>query len=129
MTELLKAMQTRTAETTEMSISEFNALKDLIAQCCPGYFLTDKKIKSAIMEIGKESDKAVNPVTGYCYGYEMGVELIHISKKNNWCSQFAGKKQWESIGRKLIAGSKPVYEYKLYGRDVEMFAYEQTIAA
>lgn len=112
---------------TELTASEFSLIKDLIKICAPGFAINKSQKRSPKIEIGEKSEKPVNPLTGYEYGYETGAELSYIAKKNNWCFQFAGKSQWESMGRKIIPNEQPAYSYlSIYKKEINLFAYEQT---
>lgn len=128
MSELAGMMMKRAESKSELSVTEFTAVKEMIRECCFGYSIYETKKKIAKVELGVEMDAPTNPVTAYVYVMEMGAELSAIAEERGWCKQFAGKGQWSQIGRKIKAKQSPIYSYKFYGKDVVMYAFEQTEA-
>ena len=124
---MISAISERARTGVELTQSEFDAVKKLVRECAPGYVITRAQKRSAKMPLGQASEMAVNPLTGYRYGHETGAELIAIAKANNWCGQFAGKVQWETLGRNVNDGEKPALSYlSIYKKPINLFAYEQT---
>lgn len=116
----------------ELTQSEFEAVKKLVRECAPGYSISKVQKRSSKIPLGtpQYSDdriQAVNPLTGYVYGYETGGELVTFAKENGWCGQFAGKVQWETLGRSVKEGQEPILSYlSIYKKPINLYAYEQT---
>lgn len=126
---ILAGMMLKRAESgEELSISEFTAVKEMIRTCCVGYSIYESKAKVTKVELGVQMQSPTNPVTAYVYVKEMGAELSILSEDRGWCNQYAGKGQWTQIGRKVKAKESPIYTYKFYGKDISMYAFEQTEA-
>lgn len=124
---MISAIYERTKTGVELTQSEFDAVKKLVRECAPGYAIAKTQKRAPKIPLGQPSEGAVNPLTGYQYGHETGVELIRAAQKNGWCGQFAGKAQWETLGRIVKDGEKPVLSYlSIYKKLINIFSYEQT---
>lgn len=76
---------------------------------------------------GFEKGCAYNPVTDYDYNGDGYESLIELYKSSDICGQFASKKQWESVGRKIKDGAAPSLEREVYANLVEYYPYEDTV--
>lgn len=129
---MLSAIIERTKGGDELTQSEFEAVKKLIRECAPGYSISKVQRRTSKIPLGtpqyiEDRIQAVNPLTAYVYGYETGCELSATAKEKGWCGQFAGKAQWETLGRSVKNGQEPIMSYlSIYKKPINLYAYEQT---
>lgn len=116
-----------------LSDKEKQLLRALIKKCWVEMRL--EKIPTKI-ELGKKSIDPVNPVTGLLYENADVLDAIwdwitdfdsdtSFSDKKA-CRQFAGKAQWRKVDREVSYGAYPVHTWSMYGKEVAIYAYEQT---
>lgn len=116
----------------ELTFAESEAIREVVKISMPGHSISKERTREHVSKIplGQRSDVPINPKSGYEYGFEHGDELISVSKRMNWCNQYATAKQWFMINRKVPEGTTPAYKYKnRYQVLTILFAYEQTVAA
>jgi len=123
-------------ERGELSVSDYKILVRIIPKIVPGYKLrkiskssVEPKYDLGVCQVGSDGEHmCVNPVTGSVYTGETGEVLDRYieSVGGDSCGQFAGASQWTKVGRAVNNKNAPVYTFKMYGRDVGLYAYEQT---
>jgi hypothetical protein len=110
---------------------ELEMLFELVEKFLPKYELVRKVEKAARkssekMPLGEGSAEPVNPVTGVFYTDKLRDDLVDTMLANGLCGQFAGRRQWQQVGRSVTPEEKPVKVIKLYGNQYGLFSYEQT---
>jgi hypothetical protein len=127
----LQDIQNRESAGTDLTLPEVLALRKLLSQCAPGYQI--KKVpKKTKTEIGVRVADPMNPVTGFEYSGSTKDMLALVAGDENWCGQFAGRKQWIQAGRRVKANQEPCYEYNsIYSskenpKTIQLFGFEQT---
>lgn len=127
MNHLVSIIDEKIKKGDELKQSEVEAVKKLLRVCLKGYCLSKVKKRAARMPLGVVVPNPVNPLTLYEYGGDTKGELQKIVAKMGWCGQFAGRLQWEAMGRKITKGYLPCYSYEsIYKKPIDLFSYEQT---
>ena len=112
---------------------EISAINSLIRRYGP------KDMKLMRPRLGERCLVPTNAYTGYIYSGTGVAEALSYFMRHEpieeCIGQFAGEKQWEKLGRKLIDLSQigetlvPVTKYLYMGKTCKIYSYEQTEAA
>lgn len=132
-----QALRDRIAAKDTLDIQEFELLRDLLARHSSQFKIIDMGTKQTRqplkIQLGMPSEIPFNPVTGREYTGKSGdillTEMASAKESGlNWCGQFAGKKQWEKIGRKLDDYVEEGYYLCDYmGKKIYVHPYEDTV--
>ena len=106
----------------ELTDFELDALKMFIKR--------NTKDKTAVNDYLKSKAlKPTNPFTGF--GYD-DIKYINVKRHfatNDLSGYYATQKQWENAGYKIKENEQKIMSHTVYGKEVKLYAYEQTANA